>query len=233
MEALCRAWASTSPEAEPRLILSLSRDVGLYNRSANPFCSNRLRKTATSVAAMSRVTRLIRTWISDYPSSSPCPGLRCPEQPARTDFGAVKHSLFHLSNPSMTCQLRDKATARDELAAVSKLRQVFDLVQVNLHCMEGRPVFLWAQEERAMDLVIGRTRLFAHLIFDAFFGLAADQSVPLTWVTSPRAVIWRSWPYKFPANRHGAIAGVLPSGDRGGPGIARQSGLLPIPAPQD
>jgi len=107
------------------------------------------------------------------------------EKLARTDFGAVKHSLFHLSNPSRTCQLHEKEAARDELAAVSKLRPVFDLVQVSLHSMEGRPVFLWAQEARAMDLVMGRTRLFAHFDFDAFFGLAADQGVRLTWITSP------------------------------------------------
>jgi hypothetical protein len=106
------------------------------------------------------------------------------EQLAATDFGAVKHSLYHLSNPSLTCQLRDETAALEELSAVQRIQPVFDLVQVNLRSMEGTPVFLWVQEERVMDLVMGRTRVFAYFDMEAFFTLAAEQGVRLAWISS-------------------------------------------------
>ena len=137
------------------------------------------------------------------------------EQLARTDFGAVKHSLYHLSNPSAACELRNEAAAPHELSEVRKLRPVFDLVQVNLHSMEGRPVFLWAQENRAIDLAVGRTRLFAHFDMEAFFRLAANHGVRLTWVTSPPRGAEAKLAVQIPGGPPGAwgVRATLPGGE--------------------
>jgi len=62
-----------------------------------------------------------------------------------------------------------------------------DLVVHSMHAQWGRPVFLWVAPEVSVPLVIGEYRVFAQFDIEAFFRLAEQHGIKMTWVTGKMA----------------------------------------------
>lgn len=137
------------------------------------------------------------------------------DQLAKGGLGAVQHAIYHLANPSLECRLSDKTQALEEIAAGRRIRPIIDLVQVNLNSMQGVPVFAWGPEDTAIDLVMGRISVFAYFDTEAFFKLAAEDDIRLSWIVTPPDAASSKIAAQIPSGPPGAwaVLAKLPSGE--------------------
>jgi hypothetical protein len=107
----------------------------------------------------------------------------------RGDYiGAVGHVLLHLREPERPCRLN--AGTEEGMAEFRHVQEgppFLDLVAHSMRAQWGRPVYLWMESEKAVDLVVGDIRVFAQFDMTAFFALAARAGIQMTWVTGKEA----------------------------------------------
>lgn len=105
----------------------------------------------------------------------------------RGDYlGAVAHVFYHLRNPPRECLLPTEGSVR-ELQEMRTEPPFVDLVAHSMWAQVGRPVFLWTDHEKAVDLVMGKVALFAQFDMEAFFRFAAEEGIQITWITGKAA----------------------------------------------
>lgn len=102
--------------------------------------------------------------------------------------GAVAHAFFHAARPSAPCLIGDREQRAEELAELPRIEPIIDIVGDSMQVQWSMPVFLWplgfeAVSEHIADMVLGRVRAFAYFDIEAFFCLAAERSIELSWIT--------------------------------------------------
>jgi hypothetical protein len=102
--------------------------------------------------------------------------------------GAVAHALFHAAKPSEPCLIGDRERRSEELAELPRIDPIIDIVAYSMQVQWGMPVFLWplgleSVSDHIADMVLGRIRVFAYLDIEAFFRLAAERNIELSWIT--------------------------------------------------
>jgi len=107
----------------------------------------------------------------------------------RGDYiGAVGHILLHMRDPERPCRLN--AGTEEGLAEFRHVQEGPPFVDQVAHSMGaqcGRPVYLWMESEKAVDLVVGDIRVFAQFDMAAFFAFAARDGIQITWITGKEA----------------------------------------------
>jgi hypothetical protein len=121
-------------------------------------------------------------------SLSGCLHLVClrKDQMRQNYLDAIAHVFFHLREPGRKCLLGtdESITELKELRAGPPF---VDLVGHSMRAQCGRPVFLWTDHERAVDLVMGDFSVFAQFDLEAFFELAGQEGIKMTWITGKAA----------------------------------------------
>jgi hypothetical protein len=103
-------------------------------------------------------------------------------------LGAVAHTFYHMRYPDRECRLaKGKERASEELRAMDDGTVFVDLVAHSMHSQWGTPVYYWLKPAETPDLVVGDVRIFAQFDADAFFALAAEDGIQLSWVTGKEA----------------------------------------------
>jgi hypothetical protein len=107
----------------------------------------------------------------------------------RGDYiGAVGHALLHMRQPVRACSLVEGyQESAVELEEIQKGPPFVDLVAHSMHAQWGRPIFLWTDPKKTVDIVMGRVRLFAQFDIDAFFVLADHERIKMRWITGKAA----------------------------------------------
>lgn len=102
--------------------------------------------------------------------------------------GALNHTFFHMRYASRPCRLTDGiAEAQQELREMKDGSVFVDLVAHSMYSQWGTPVYLWLDHKETPDLVMGDIRVFAQFDALAFFALAAEEGIKLSWVTGKLA----------------------------------------------
>jgi hypothetical protein len=102
--------------------------------------------------------------------------------------GALAHAFFHAARPSAPCLIGDRERRAEELAELQRIEPIIDIVRYSMKVQWGMPVFLWplgfeAVSEHIADMVLGRVRIFGYFDIEAFFRLAAERGIELSWIT--------------------------------------------------
>lgn len=97
-------------------------------------------------------------------------------------LGELAHLFFHEDNPNKPCLLETDQAALEE-AQIREQPPVVDLVEASLGVMWSRPIFLWELDREAiMDLVLGRTLVFAQFNAEAFRRALVDEGYRAEWL---------------------------------------------------
>jgi hypothetical protein len=131
--------------------------------------------------------------------------------------GIAQHQFLHMATPDLPCAfgVSPSAAARDEEIQQLKTVPYFvDLVDYNMTIPTAEPVFVWANRDMILDLVMGRIRMFVQFDVEAFFRFAAKQDIKMRWVTGREAIEIRKMSMRFPGSVDAwGIRAELPGGE--------------------
>jgi hypothetical protein len=99
----------------------------------------------------------------------------------------LTHVFYHLDGKHRECGLRDPENRGLELTALQSVPLFIDFVEHNMKSQLGCPLFVWRNDTAVMDLLFGRIRLFAQFDLNAFFALAAQEGIKMSWIKGKEA----------------------------------------------